>query len=46
LKILRKPFFVGRCPRGLKRRFYGTVIVIAWSWFNSYPRRVRCCVLR
>jgi len=33
-------------PRGLKRRFYGDlVITIAWSRFNSHLHRTRCCVL-
>jgi len=33
-------------PRGLKRRFYGDlVITIAQSWlFSSHCRRTRCCV--
>jgi len=32
--------------RELKRSFYGVrMITIAWSRFNSHPRRTRCCVL-
>jgi len=29
---------------GLKRRFGNRVITIAWSTFNSYPHRTRCCI--
>jgi len=38
--------FSAAWPRELKRRCYGNyVITIAWSRFNSHPRRTRCCVL-
>jgi len=44
--ISSQPPVVGRMAERVKKPFYGDrVISMAWSRFNSYPRRTRCCVL-
>jgi len=44
-KIERTRSF-GSIAERVKKRFYGDrVITIAWSRFNSYSHRTRCCAL-